>query len=104
MFRRRIYLIYVYCAEQPAEALLSLHILIFFSLDSFTKEISENIKTVQEGATLRLEVKREQGAFRDVHVTWRLTWSSGIANASSQISPINGSLTFKQVCNYELKC
>jgi len=64
--------------------------------DSFTKEIAEDIKTVQEGATLQLEVKRERGTFRDVHVTWRLT--SGIVNASSQISPMNGSLTFKQVC------
>lgn len=72
------------------------------SLDSFTKEISEDIKTVQEGATLRLEVKRERGAFRDVHVIWRLTGSTGIDNASSQISPINGSLTFKQVYNCEL--
>ena len=72
------------------------------SLDSFTKEVSEDIKTVQEGATLRLEVKRERGAFRDVHVVWRLTGSSGIVNASSQISPMNGSLTFKQVCNCEL--
>ena len=90
----------MYRTEQSAGALESLYILIL-SLDSFTKEISEDIKTVQEGATLLLEVKRERGAFRDVHVTWRLTWSSGIVNASSQISPMNGSLAFKQVFNCE---
>ncbi len=53
---------------------------------------------MQEGATVRLEVKRERGTFRDVHVSWRLTPNAGIVNASSQISPMNGSLTFKQVC------
>lgn len=53
---------------------------------------------MQEGAILRLEVKRERGTFGDVHVGWRLTATAGIVNASSQISPMNGSLTFKQVC------
>ena len=47
-------------------------------------------------------MKRERGTFRDVHVIWRLTWSSGIVNASYQISPMNGSLTFEQVRDCEL--
>lgn len=64
---------------------------------SFTKATSENINIVQEGSTLQLAVNREAGAFGDVQVTWRLTLNAGIVNASTQISPMNGSLTFKQV-------
>ena len=64
---------------------------------SFTKATSQDINVVQEGAILQLAVKREGGAFRDVHVIWRLTPNAGIVNASMQISPMNGSLTFKQV-------
>ena len=52
---------------------------------------------MQEGATLRLEVRRERGNFRDVHVNWMITPDAGIVNASSQISPMNGTITFRQV-------
>ncbi|PFX17387.1 G-protein coupled receptor 98 [Stylophora pistillata] len=62
----------------------------------FTKATSENINIVQEGSTLHLAVNRQAGAFGDVHVIWRLAPNAGIVNASSQISPMNGSLTFKQ--------
>lgn len=64
---------------------------------SFTKATSENINIVKEGSTLQLAVNREAGAFGDVQVIWRLTPNAGIVNASTQISPMNGSLTFKQV-------
>ena len=75
------------------------HVFLIFNLiPSFTKAISEGINVVQEGATLRLEVKRERGTFRDVHVSWKITPNAVITNSSSQISPMNGSVTFKQVC------
>ena len=63
----------------------------------FTKAISDGINVVQEGATLSLEVQRQRGSFRDVHVRWEITPNAGIANASSQISPMNGTISFRQV-------
>ena len=52
---------------------------------------------MQEGNTLRLEVKRKRGTYRDVHVNWKIIPNAGITNANSQISPMNGSIMFKQV-------
>ena len=63
----------------------------------FTKAISDEINVVQEGGTLSLEVQRQRGSFRDVHVRWEITPNAGIANASSQISPMNGTISFRQV-------
>ena len=63
----------------------------------FTKAISDGINVVREGAMLSLEVQRQRGSFRDVHVRWEITPNAGIANASSQISPMNGTISFRQV-------
>ena len=52
---------------------------------------------MQEGNTLRLEVKRKRGTYRDVHVNWKIIPNAGITNANSLISPMNGSIMFKQV-------
>ncbi|XP_068693739.1 adhesion G-protein coupled receptor V1-like isoform X3 [Montipora foliosa] len=67
-----------------------------YGLFGFTKKISEDINVVQEGDTLALEVRRTRGTFRDVQVTWVITPGRGVANANSQISPMNGSIIFRQ--------
>ncbi|XP_015763361.1 PREDICTED: G-protein coupled receptor 98-like [Acropora digitifera] len=62
----------------------------------FTKAITDGINVVQEGGTLSLEVQRQRGSFRDVNVRWEITPNAGIVNASSQISPMSGTISFRQ--------
>ena len=60
---------------------------------------SQEINRVKEGSTLMLEVERSRGTFREVHVMWKMTHPPGaqIDKPNQQLSPMNGTLTFKPV-------
>lgn len=59
----------------------------------------QKINQVQEGGALQLEVRRAGGTFREVHVTWKITYprSPQIQKPDQQLAPMNGTLTFKPV-------
>ena len=50
---------------------------------------------VEEGREISLTVKRSQGGFREIHVSWNVS-----ADAFPDISPANGTLSFHDVSMY----